>query len=192
MTVNLNDLAVEIIRKVTAELEELDLGWVINIFNLLLVTKRKGGRIWLAGNGGSASLCGHFASDLMNLGFDVCCMTDNVARLSALTNDYGWEYVYTIQMENHFKEGDVLFLCTVHGSVGREGSGWSANLASAAKYAKEKGGRVLLLSGNDGGRLKAIADRSLTIHSAEPYIVEGIHSVLTHLICSLLKEVSDK
>ena len=144
-----------------------------------------GVRIWLAGNGGSAYTVAHFASDLMNLGFDVFCMVDNTARLTAITNDYGWEFVYTKQLTN-FKKADVLILASVHGS-GKVGDDWSQNLLLVAVEAKKKGGIILSLIGCDGGRLKDLSDISIIVPSESACYVEGFHSLITHIICERLK-----
>ena len=148
--------------------------------------KQKGNRIWLAANGGSASVVSHFASDLMNLGFDVFCMNDNISRVSALTNDIGWEFVYTKQLKN-FKKGDILILASVHGG-GKVGDDWSQNLLLAAIEAKKKRGVILSLIGCDGGRLKELSDVSIIVPSNSCCYVEGFHSLYTHIICEKLKE----
>ena len=145
-----------------------------------------GNRIWLAGNGGSASTVSHFASDLMNLGFDVLCLTDNVSRLTALTNDVCWDAVYVKQLDN-FREHDILILISVHGG-GDINETWSGNLLLAAVEAKKKGGKILSLIGSNGGRLKGLSDVFVIVPSESACYVEGLHSVITHLICERLKE----
>lgn len=142
-------------------------------------------RVWLAGNGGSSATISHFASDLMNLGFDVFCMVDNKARLTALTNDYGWELVYTKQL-NYFKERDVLILMSVHGGEGVL-KGPSENLLLVTIHAKTSRGEILSLLGCDGGRLKDLSDVSIIVPSDSCCYVEGIHSLLCHIICERLK-----
>lgn len=159
----------------------------INDFvHYLRKAKMRNNRIWLAGNGGSAYTMSHFASDLMNLNFDVFCMNDNIARLSALTNDIGWEFVYVKQLEN-FKKGDILILASVHGG-GKIGDEWSQNLLLAAIEAKKKNGIILSLIGCGGGRLKRFSDVSIIIPSDSCCYVEGFHSLYTHIICEKLKE----
>ena len=156
-------------------------------------------RIWLAGNGGSSSIASHFASDLQSLGFDAICLTDNIPRLTALTNDYCWELVYEKQL-THFTEFDVLILISVHGGgksplspeLGSESLPWSQNLLLAAIEAKKRGGKILSLVGDDGGRLKSLSDIFILVPSPDPCYVEGLHSLLTHIICKRLKETETK
>jgi len=152
----------------------------------LMNAKRYGNRIFLAGNGGSAYTIAHFASDLMNLGFDVFCMNDNLARLTAITNDYGWECAYTQQL-THFKQGDIMITASVHGG-GKEGEVWSQNLLLVALEAKQRGGIILSLIGCDGGRLKELSNISIIVPSDLACYVEGFHSLLTHIICERLKK----
>lgn len=139
-------------------------------------------RVWLVGNGGSASLASHFASDLDALGFDVKCLTDNVARLTAIVNDYSWEETYVKQLD-HMVKGDVLVVISVHGGS----IDWSNNLVGAVVFGKGRGAKTLCLLGCDGGRLKEVADFSVVVPSNKTPIVEGVHSVLAHLICEKVR-----
>jgi len=168
--------------------DEITVDRIVGVSDKLYEIWEKGGRVYIAGNGGSASTSSHFASDLMNLGFDVVCMTDNVSRITALTNDKGWGKIYIEQMP-HFNKKDVLVLITVHGCEGAQDSGpWSKNLLEAAYLALERDGEVLVLSGNYGGFLaEHVRARFLTISSSDVNVVEGVHLVLTHLICADLK-----
>ncbi len=152
-----------------------------------------GARIWLVGNGGSSATASHLCSDLSNLGFDALCLNDNTSRLTAITNDHGWPIVYNIMIENHFNFGDCLIIFTVNGSSGKSSKGekWSANLYGLAKYVREQNdgmGHIIVFSGNDGGNILKESSLCLSIHSKDPYIVEGVHSVLAHLVCKGLKE----
>jgi len=156
-----------------------------------VLRKHKKNKVWICGNGGSASNSLHLASDMTSLGFDIVCMNANISVITALTNDFGWESVYIRQM-THFKSADVLIVISVHGGVVRQftesSKVWSDNLVRACKYAKEKEGIVLGLLGGNGGEIKGIADLSIVVPNDSAYVVEGIHSVLAHLICSKLKE----
>lgn len=152
--------------------------------------KRFGKRIYISANGGSLATASHFASDLMSLGFDIVSMVDNGSRISALTNDYGFSKIFTEQM-TFFSRGDALFIFTVHGASGEQEAGpWSQNLLEAAQLAKKKSGIIFVLSGNKGGYLieKFPRENFLTIESDDVNVVEGIHSVLAHLICYEIKK----
>lgn len=158
-----------------------------SFISILESARQEERRIWSCGNGGSCSLCVHFTADLENLGLDTKCLCCNQARITALANDVGWENVYVEQMK-YFKEGDILIVASVHGGVGMDRAGaWSQNLVKACQLAKDNKGLVLGLIGGDGGVVKDIADASIIVPHDSAYIVEGVHSVLTHLICAELR-----
>ena len=155
----------------------------------LLATNR---RIYICGNGGSASAASHFASDLNKLGFDAVSFTDNFSRASAIINDEGWDYLYTSQM-GHFGKGDALILFTVHGCEATKTTGGSANLYEAAKLCRERMGDLYVFSGNDGGHLaRNFKGQFLTVKSGDCDVVEGIHVVLAHLVLAEIKEMMVK
>lgn len=147
--------------------------------------------IFICGNGGSASTASHFTADLNNCLSDVegahmlkvICLNDNMARFSALTNDRGWENVYTEQLRNYFKPGDLVIGISVHGGSGKEKAGvWSQNLLKALQFSKDNGGKALGLSGFDGGAFKTLCDVNVIVpYNTTPH-VEGFHMVLHHLV----------
>ena len=154
-------------------------------------------RIFLAGNGGSASTATHFACDLAKFTsvegkrrFRVVALNDNVPLVSALTNDLGWENVYVEQLRNLMESGDVFVAISVHGGLGADKAGaWSQNLMKAAKFVKSNGGKVVGLAGFDGGILKEAADACIVVPASSTPQVEGFHVVLTHLVCARLREL---
>lgn len=158
------------------------------------------GTIFICGNGGSASTASHFAADLNNCLSDitgahmlkVICLNDNMARFSALVNDRGWENVYTEQLRNYFKPGDLVIGISVHGGSGKEKAGiWSQNILKALQFSKDNGGKTLGLAGFDGGAFKSICDVTVVVPFNTTPHVEGFHMVLHHLIYDAIpKKVS--
>ena len=152
--------------------------------------------VFVAGNGGSASTATHFAADLNKYTsskadhrFKAFCLNDNIPLVSALTNDDGWDNVYSYQLEGFMREGDVLVAISVHGGSGGDNAGeWSQNLLKAARVVKEKDGKLLALVGFDGGVLHKVADASVLVPANSTPQVEGFHLVLTHMICARLKQ----
>ena len=153
--------------------------------------------VYLAGNGGSASTCTHFAADLNKYvsdeaphRFRAFALVDNIPLMSALTNDNGWSDVYSYQLESFMKEGDVFVGISVHGGSGSDKAGpWSQNLLKAVKVTKEKKGKGVGLVGCDGGMLRKLADASVVVPADSTPQVEGFHLVLHHLIATRLKEI---
>jgi len=151
-------------------------------------------QIFLIGNGGSASTATHFASDLSKFcsvegkpRFRAMALTDNAPLISALVNDEGWSNVYTWQLQNLMRDGDLLVAISVHGGSGSDKAGlWSQNLLKAVKFVKDRKGKVLGFSGFDGGALKGASDVCIVVPINSTPQVEGFHSVLTHLLAERL------
>jgi len=148
-----------------------------------IILKHYEKRFYFIGNGGSSSTASHFASDLASLGFDTICLSDNTPRLTAITNDYGWEEVYIKQL-SWIKSGDILIAISVHGGA----DDWSNNLTKAVAFAKGRGATTIALSGFDGGQLAKLCDLSIIVPAKQTYIIEGIHGILFHVICKKLEE----
>jgi D-sedoheptulose 7-phosphate isomerase len=165
--------------------------------NALYNAWREGRKVFIAGNGGSASTATHFASDLAKFTsvegkprFKAYSLVDNAPLMTALTNDLGWPEVYVEQLKNLMSPGDVFIAISVHGGSGADRAGvWSQNLLKAAKYVKDSGGKVLSLVGFDGGALRQISDASILVPANSTPHVEGFHVVLTHMVCARLKEL---
>jgi D-sedoheptulose 7-phosphate isomerase len=151
-----------------------------------MLVESKSVRIWIAGNGGSASTAIHFASDLKSLGFDVSCLDENISRITAITNDYGWDKVYEYQMK-YFKAGDILVVFSVHGGTIVGNEVWSGNLVRACEIARSRHGSIIAFLGGDGGIIGEKAYLPILIPSNQTYIIEGLHCVLTHAICEKLR-----
>jgi D-sedoheptulose 7-phosphate isomerase len=112
--------------------------------------------------------------------------------VSAWTNDSGFGSIFAEQLEPWLEEGDVVIGLSVHGGSGAGDAGpWSQNLVRAVSLAKERGAKVIGLSGFDGGALREMADVCLVIPiDEEPLgtpLVESYHAVLHHLICTALR-----
>ena|SRR5487761_8285 len=154
-------------------------------------------QIFVIGNGGSASSSTHFACDLnkwvsdkADRKFRAFALVDNIPLVSALTNDNGWGDIYYEQLRNFFRKGDIVVAISVHGGSGSDKAGlWSQNLLKAVKYAKDNGGKIVGLAGFDGGVLRTTADACIVVPVNSTPHVEGMHLVLTHLMCEQLREM---
>jgi D-sedoheptulose 7-phosphate isomerase len=154
-------------------------------------------QVFMVGNGGSASTATHFACDLNKWVSDdaerkyrAFSLVDNIPLVSALTNDNGWGDVYYEQLRNFLRKGDVVVAISVHGGSGSDKAGpWSQNLLKAVRYAKDNGAKVVGLAGFDGGILKTAADACIVVPADSTPHVEGMHLVVTHLMCEQLREM---
>ncbi len=185
------------LREVSDIAEKLDRKAIDAAINILYSAWKSENQVFAIGNGGSASTSTHFACDLnkwvsdnAEKKFRAFALVDNVPLVSALTNDNGWGDVYSEQLRNFFRKGDVLVAISVHGGSGSDKAGpWSQNLLKAVKYAKDNGGKVVGLAGFDGGVLRTAADACVVVPAESTPHVEGMHLVLTHLMCEQLKEM---
>lgn len=157
---------------------------------------RRDATVFIMGNGGSASTATHFACDLQKCTivdgkrrFKAIALNDNIPLASAWINDNGFENLFSEQLENFLKKGDVVIAISVHGGVGRDKAGlWSQNLLRAFQLAKEKGAATIGFSGFDGGALKETADVCIVVPFNSTPQVESFHLALEHLVTFCLKE----
>lgn len=168
-------------------LSEIDVESVKRIVDCFLEARRHDKTIYFAGNGGSASTASHFAQDMGEVGrkirgkgFRTRSINDNVSALTAISNDYSYDNVFSMQMQYNFDPGDVLVVISASGN--------SSNVIKAVELAKEKKGLSVALVGFDGGRLAQICDHVVHIKSkkGEYGPVEDIHLILNHMIVSYL------
>jgi D-sedoheptulose 7-phosphate isomerase len=154
---------------------------------LLLAARTSGNSVFFIGNGGSEATASHFANDISigtrtgdNLPFRAVSLTDNVAVMTALANDEGYDRMFVDQLKVHMRDGDSL--------VAISASGNSPNLIEAVDYAKTRGATVVGLTGFDGGRLREKSDISLHVPTAKGEYgpVEDVHMIFDHLIGSYL------
>jgi D-sedoheptulose 7-phosphate isomerase len=185
----------EYLEEVSQIAAKLDRGSIDKAIKILHEAWKSDNQVFTIGNGGSASTATHLAADLnkwvsdeADRKFRAFSLADNIPLVSALTNDNGWGDVYYEQLRNFLRKGDVLVAISVHGGSGSDKAGpWSQNLLKAVKYAKDNGGKVVGLSGFDGGMLKTASDACIVVPADSTPHVEGMHLVLTHLMCEQLR-----
>ena len=138
-------------------------------------------RVFIAGNGGSATTASHFASDLARAGVQAYSLCDNQALVTGLANDLGYNYMLSRQLELFdIGDGDVF--------VAISGSGNSANVIAAVDVAKRRGATTVGFLGFGGGWLVHEAEHSIVLSSSDYGVVEGLHSCLCHIIPRLIAE----
>ena len=152
----------------------------------LIVDRLKGGKtIFACGNGGSATDSMHLCEELVGRYRDnrrplpaVSLNTDSSA-LTCIGNDYGFDAIFSRQIEALGKQDDIL--------VGFSTSGNSENIALAFEKARAKGVTTILLSGKDGGKIKAIADHSIIIPSDNTARIQELHTFILHAWLELVE-----
>jgi D-sedoheptulose 7-phosphate isomerase len=175
------DESIEITRAINPEIIE-------KIVDLLADVKSTGGRLFVLGVGGSAANAGHAVNDFRKLaGIETYAPTDNVAELTARTNDEGWQTVFSGWLKvSKLSAKDCLFILSVGG--GNKEKNVSPNLIEAIDLAKEVGARVTGIVGRDGGYTALKADVCLVIPTVNPDAVtphsESFQTVIWHLMVS--------
>ena len=147
--------------------------------------------IFVFGNGGSAANASHFvtdlgkgASDKLKKPFRCLSLNDNTPWLTALGNDYSYDEIFSRQLMNFARPGDLVFTMSVSGS--------SPNLVSAIEWCKKNGVYTIALVGGKKGRLADIADFVIAIDSTHYGRVEDCHMGICHIVCYAFMEEGAK
>ena len=175
------DESIEITKLIDPEVIE-------RIVDLLVDVKSKSGRLFVLGVGGSAANASHAVNDFRKLAeIETYAPTDNVAELTARTNDEGWQTVFSGWLKvSKLNSKDCLFILSVGG--GNKEKNVSPNLIEAIDLAKEVGARVSGIVGRDGGYTALNADVCLIVPTVNPNSVtphsESFQTVIWHLLVS--------
>ncbi len=167
--------------------EELS-GKIIDVSHALAECIKNGGKILLCGNGGSAADAQHFAGELVvRLSSDytrgalpAITLSSNDYVLTACANDFGFEQVFSRQIEALGKPEDVLLCISTSGN--------SPNLIKAIEKAKEKRMKTIGLLGKDGGNIARLADLSLVVPSQKTPRIQEVHITICHILTSLIEK----
>ena len=150
-----------------------------------ITSLKNGGKVLFAGNGGSAADAQHMAGEFVSRfafdrpGLPAIALTTDTSILTAIGNDYGYEKLFSRQVQAHGQRGDVF--------MGYSTSGKSPNILRAFEEARARGVVCIGLTGNRGGPMRELCDVLLEVPSSEtPKIQEG-HLVLGHIICGLVE-----
>jgi D-sedoheptulose 7-phosphate isomerase len=169
-------------------LDRLDRAAIESVVSLLVDTRTRGGRLFVLGVGGSAANASHAVNDFRKIaGLEAYAPTDNVAELTARTNDNGWESVFVDWLRVSRLEGRdaILILSVGGGDLDRR---VSPNLVAALQYAREVGTRIAGIVGRDGGYTAKVADAVVVIPTVNLAHVtphtEAFQAVVWHLIVS--------
>ncbi len=147
---------------------------------------KKGHKTILAGNGGSAADAQHIAAELVGrYGFDrpslpSLALTTDTSNLTAIGNDYGYDKVFSRQLEGMGQEGDLF--------IGISTSGNSANIITAFESAKAKGITTVALTGRDGGKMAQMADVAIIIPSNDTPRIQESHILIGHILCDIIEK----
>lgn len=169
---------------------QLDFDAVAKFIEIVLAARQRGHRIFFIGNGGSAATASHFANDFAigtrcpEKPFKAVSLTDNVAAMTAIANDDGYDQLFVKQLEVLLEPGDVV--------VGISASGNSPNVVKALELANARGNHTVALTGFEtGGKIAELAKTVVHVKTrkGEYGPVEDVHMFLDHLVGSYLNRV---
>lgn len=173
-------------REVIALIEQKMSSQIEETVALLVDTFKRGGKLMVMGNGGSAADAQHFVAEIVGRfkmersALPAIALSTDTSILTAIGNDYGFDKVFSRQVEALAMPGDVV--------VGISTSGNSPNVLQALELARQKGCRTVGLLGKDGGSIKNVCDISLVVPSNDtPRVQEG-HITIIHIVCDLLEK----
>ena len=173
-----------------AALDSIPIEKVESIILKLKEAHAKGRKIFLFGNGGSASNASHFATDLgkgssdvLGKRFKVLSLNDNVSWMTAIGNDYSYEDIYLRQLENYGHAGDLALTMSVSGS--------SPNLVKAVEWANANGLYTIALVGGKQGKLAELANETIVIDDTHYGRAEDCQMGIAHMLCYAFMEVDE-
>lgn len=141
-------------------------------------------RVFIMGNGGSASTASHFARDLRSVNIQALSLCDNIAIITSLANDKGYDYVFKGQLESQLEPEDAVIAISVSGN--------SPNVLAAIEFSEGVGAKTIGFIGFGGGRLKDLVDKCVVLSSWEYGQVESAHLSLAHIICQAIVNESEE
>ncbi len=173
-------------KKLVAEFETTGIDIVIKIAGMITNCLKQDGCVYLCGNGGSAADCQHIAGEFVGRfrrqrkALPAVALSTDTSVITCIGNDYGFEDIFTRQVEALVKSNDILWAFSTSGS--------SANVAAAAKIAKQKGAEVIAFTGPAGSTLEKAADLCLCVNSQWTSTAQEIHQLAYHIVCNLVEQ----
>ena len=159
---------------------------IINCVNVITKSLKKGKKIILFGNGGSAADAQHIAAEFVGRfnierkSLPAIALTTDSSIITSISNDYSFDVVFSRQCESIVSKDDVV--------IGISTSGNSVNVKNALNICKKNGAKTIGLLGNGGGKIKSIVDYPLIIKSKSTPRIQEVHRIVSHLICDLVEK----
>lgn len=163
-----------------------NVGKIMDVAKKMLAAYRKGNKVLLFGNGGSACDASHLAAELVNRykkdrdGLPAIALATDMAVVTSISNDYDYTELFSRQILAMGHKGDVAIAISTSGN--------SPNVLKGVETAKAKGLVTVALTGKDGGKLAGLADYAFIIPSNNTARIQEAHITLGHLLCELVEE----
>lgn len=159
---------------------------IVTISEMIIDTYNNGGKIILIGNGGSAADAQHIAAEFVGRfklernSLPAIALTTNTSIITALANDYGYDTIFSRQLEALANSKDILIVITTSGN--------SSNILKAVEAVKSKNIKVVGMTGRSGGKLKDLIDIIIKVPSDNIPRIQETHITIGHIICNLVEK----
>ncbi len=159
---------------------------IVDISNICIHAIKSGNKVIFCGNGGSAAQSQHLAAELVGRykinrpAMNSISLTVDTSNITAIGNDYGYDVIFSRQLEGVGKQGDIL--------IGLSTSGNSKNVVLAFEQAKKMGITTVGLVGSKGGVMKELADYCIAVPADTSAHIQEMHITIGHLICDLIEK----
>lgn len=156
------------------------------VASAIIASYRRGGKLLVMGNGGSAADAQHFAAELVGRyrrerrALPALALTVDPSAVTSIANDYGYDEVFARQVRAHARAGDV--------AVGISTSGNSENVCRGLQAARAAGAVTVVLGGGEGGRMRALADHAILAPTESTPRIQECHIAIIHVLCDLVEE----
>jgi|TARA_B110000467_G_C18145850_1_gene381401 D-sedoheptulose 7-phosphate isomerase len=161
-------------------------GDLINVTNILLECLENDHKIIVMGNGGSAADAQHLVAELIGRyrierkSLPAISLTTDTSIITAIGNDYNFDYIFARQCESLVNQKDVIIAISTSGN--------SENIIQGIKTSKQKGGIVIGLTGNEGGKMKEFLDAMISVPSQSTPRIQECHRLIMHILCEFIDE----
>jgi len=167
-------------------------GKIVELASILADCLKKGNKILLCGNGGSAADAQHLAAELMvrlrsncrDFPLPAIALSTDTSILTACANDFGFENIFSRQIQALGKKGDCLIVISTSGN--------SENIILAAKQARKLGIKIIGFLGKDGGKLKKLVDYPFLVPSKNVPRIQETHITVGHIVLELVEDLVTK
>lgn len=154
---------------------------LLEIIKILEKGRRDNKRIFIFGNGGSATTANHFVCDFGKNAVNgdtgrikIISLCDNLATITAYGNDFGYGTIFEERLKNLMEDGDIIIAISASGN--------SSDIINGVEYAKKRNGYIISMTGFNGGKLKGLSNLNINIDSNIIEQVEDVHLMLEHMI----------
>lgn len=177
--------AIESHNKMVAQLQANSIEQLAAAAEMIIDSLKQSGRIYICGNGGSAADAQHIAGELVGRflrerrALPALALSTDTSVITALANDYGYQDVFSRQVEALVGQNDILWALSTSGS--------SENIVAAARLAKKKGAKILVFTGRAKSELEKLADICFCADSQSCPRIQEMHQLGYHIICDLIE-----